>query len=381
MNQNFGRLCFAIGAITLLAQSPPSETAAPRTSVAVYPIKPAGAEASLATAMTALLTARLTPCPKLKVIEEAMLKTVMERQAMNASDACDDTSCQVEIGKLVKAQKMITGSLSKLGTKYFFSTSLIDIQSGAVEFSTDDQCPCTEDQLDQLVDAAVAKIRNHFGEAIPMPSLSQKPAAPPPMAAPAASLPPTATLASDDSMPSGFQRHHRHSASGSEAGLMGTKNVPTWVIRGAGAFKDDTGVAFYGVGVINGISNAKLELQTSDSRARADFAKALDTYVANFMKDFISSAPAAGMNSSAHEQFVSSITKSVTETALVGSQIVNHFRGPDGTLYALARLIFDDVANMMKSEMSKRSSELGMNSNAAIQKMDADLQKRKASLP
>ena len=93
-------------------QCPPE---AQRISVAVYPIKPAGADPSLAAAMTALLTSKLTPSPKLRVIEEAMLKTVMERQALNVSDACDDTSCQVEIGKLVKAQKMVTGDLTKFG--------------------------------------------------------------------------------------------------------------------------------------------------------------------------------------------------------------------------------------------------------------------------
>ena len=53
--------------------------------------------------MTELLSSKLTPSPKLLVIEAAMLKTVMERQAMNVSEACDDTNCQVEIGKLVKA--------------------------------------------------------------------------------------------------------------------------------------------------------------------------------------------------------------------------------------------------------------------------------------
>jgi hypothetical protein len=52
-----------------------------------------------------------------------MLKTVMERQALNASDACDDTSCQVEIRKLVQAQKMITAGISKLelGVRASFS--------------------------------------------------------------------------------------------------------------------------------------------------------------------------------------------------------------------------------------------------------------------
>jgi len=92
---------------------------------------------------------------------------------MNVSDACDDTSCQVEIGKLVKAQKLVTGGLSKFGNKYILSLKLVDIQSGVTEFTTDDKCACSEDNLDELVEVAAARVRNHFGENLPVPSLPQ----------------------------------------------------------------------------------------------------------------------------------------------------------------------------------------------------------------
>ena len=165
-------------AVLILLASQGSAQEPQKTSLAVYQIKAAGqADKSLGSAMTSLLSSKLTQSPKLKVIEEGMLKTVMERQAMNESDACDDTSCQVEIGKLVKAQKLITGDLVKLGSKYILSLKLIDIQSGANEFSTEDQCACSEDQLDVLVEVAAAKVRNHFGEAVPIPVLPQAGAA------------------------------------------------------------------------------------------------------------------------------------------------------------------------------------------------------------
>ena len=151
-----------------------------QTSVAVYQIRPTGsADKSLGPALTSLLSSKLTVSPRLRVVEEAMLKTVMERQAMNASDVCDDTVCQVEIGKLVQAQKIIAGDLVKLGSKYILSLKLIDVQSGTTEFACKETCPCTEDQLDQLVEVAATKIRNHFGEALPMPDLPQAPGAQP----------------------------------------------------------------------------------------------------------------------------------------------------------------------------------------------------------
>jgi hypothetical protein len=157
------------------------------------------------------------------------------------------------------------------------------------------------------------------------------------------------------------------------------KNEPEWIVRGSGAFKDEEGLAFYGVGAVQGISNRGLELQTVDQRARADLARALDTYVANFMKDYMASAVASDMEASEEEQFVSSITKSITEATLVGSQIAARWRAPDGTLWALAKLSFDDVANTMKSEMRKRAAELKMNANEAMEELDEQLEKRRAS--
>jgi TolB-like protein len=181
MTQTNIRLGFVLLVSLFLAQTPAPPPPA-KTSIAVYPIKPAGAEASLATALTALLGTELTASPKLRVIQESMLKEVMERQAMNISDACDDTVCQVAIGKLVQAQKIVTGNLAKLGSKFILSLQLVDVADGTSDFSTKDLCECSEDQLDSLVAAAAAKIRNHFGEAIPVPALPQASPAPSPVA-------------------------------------------------------------------------------------------------------------------------------------------------------------------------------------------------------
>jgi len=194
MKKTLIRLLFIFSVMALLGQAQPSAPpAAPpttppaKTSVAVYQIKPAGVEPSLAAAMTSLLVTRLTPSSQLRVIEEAMLKTVMERQGMNASDACDDTSCQVEIGKLVKAQKLVIGDLTKFGSKYILALKLVDIQTGVTDFTTEDSCACAEDQLPDLVSAVAAKLRNHFGENLPVPALPQS--SPVARAAPAAPLP------------------------------------------------------------------------------------------------------------------------------------------------------------------------------------------------
>jgi serine/threonine-protein kinase len=170
------RLSLLLAALAFLAQAPPPAPPA-KTSVAIYPIKAVGAvDKSLAATLTSLLTNELTKSPSLIVIKESMLEEVMKRQAMNVSDLCDDTMCQVEIGKLVQAQKMVVVELSKLGARYLLTFDLVDIKTSAMDFSDRVECACSEDQLDLLVAATGVKVRNHFGESVPIPALPQAPA-------------------------------------------------------------------------------------------------------------------------------------------------------------------------------------------------------------
>ena len=170
MKKTKSRVFFVLVTLTLVAQSQP----APKTSVAIYPLKAAGAaDMNLASALTSLLSSELTPCPALKLIEDSMLKEVMARQVQSESDAFDDTSSQVEIGKLVKAQKMITGDLVKLGSRYILTLKLTDIQTGTLDLSTKDECACPDETVDQLVAVAGKKVRNHFGEGVAIPAVPQ----------------------------------------------------------------------------------------------------------------------------------------------------------------------------------------------------------------
>ena len=145
-----------------------------------------------------------------------------------------------------------------------------------------------------------------------------------------------------------------------QSSVSGTKNEPAWVTRCAGAFPDAGKDAFYGCGEESGIQNVALQTQTADSRARADLAKTLDTYVASFFKDFMSSATISaktnkdkkgGLSETEEKQFVSSITKEVTDMTLYGVQVKDRWRGPDGSLYSVVKVSFDNVSQSMEKQI------------------------------
>ena len=117
---------------------------------------------------------------------------------------------------------------------------------------------------------------------------------------------------------------------------------PAWVLVGGGAFTDEKGKAFYGVGSATGIRNLSLQRQVADDRARADLAKVFDYYVETLTKDYQAHTTAGSFTESTEEQNSEAALKVVVSQTLRGVVIVDHFEVPERReLISLARLDYD----------------------------------------
>src|ERR1700694_6267256 len=106
---------------------------------------------------------------------------------------------------------------------------------------------------------------------------------------------------------------------------------PGWVNRGSGAFGGDKGKMFYGVGIASGTHNVAMRRSTSDSRARAEIAKTLETYVAVLSKVYQASTTAGDMSASSEEQHVQQALKTYSQMELSGAGLIDHWVGNAGT--------------------------------------------------
>jgi hypothetical protein len=152
-------------------------------------------------------------------------------------------------------------------------------------------------------------------------------------------------------------------------------NGPDWVNRGTGAYGGDKGKVFYGVGIASGIRNAAMRRSTSDSRARAEIAKILDTYVAVLNKDYMASTTAGDMSASSEEQHVEQALKTYSQMELSGVQIIDHWVDTDGTEYALASLEMDTFKNnidKMKELNAKVRDAVRANADKAFDELSAE---------
>ena len=127
---------------------------------------------------------------------------------------------------------------------------------------------------------------------------------------------------------------------------------PAWVLVGGGAFTDDRGKAFYGVGSATGIRNYSLQRVIADDRARADLAKVFEFYVQSLTKDYQAHTTVGGFDVSSEEQNSEAALKVVVSSTLRGVTIVDHFEIPERReLLSLARLDYDAFKqNIEKAE-------------------------------
>lgn len=153
---------------------------------------------------------------------------------------------------------------------------------------------------------------------------------------------------------------------------------PEWKTRGSGAFGGDKGKTFYGVGIASGIHNYAMRRSTADSRARAEIAKTLDSYVSVLSKDMGSGAR-GDPKASPEQPPVEQALKNYSQTELSNVLIVDHWVDNEGTEYALAQLDMESFKNnldKMKELDPQVKQQVRANADKAFDELNAEEARR-----
>jgi len=104
-----------------------------KTRIAILPLEGKnGIDSGSASAFTEILTENLIGLKRFTVVERAKLQSVLKEQALQNS-GCTENKCIVQMGNLLNVQKVLNGSISKVGSKVILSVSVIDVEKGKVE--------------------------------------------------------------------------------------------------------------------------------------------------------------------------------------------------------------------------------------------------------
>jgi len=127
-------------------------------SVAVIELKDREAGAAVASILTDNLISELSGMNCYELVERERMETILEEQGLQNSGLCDDSACLVRIGGLLGAQKMVTGSIGKLGDVYSLSIRMFDVETAKNDNSITLNKKCKKDDLVVLLKDAVKQL-------------------------------------------------------------------------------------------------------------------------------------------------------------------------------------------------------------------------------
>lgn len=84
------------------------------------------------------LTVEFQNSGKVRVMERSQMNTILKEQGFQQSGSCDASECAVEMGKLLSVDRMVLGSLGKLGETWSMTLRLVNVQTGEVLTSVRD---------------------------------------------------------------------------------------------------------------------------------------------------------------------------------------------------------------------------------------------------
>jgi TolB-like protein len=84
--------------------------------------------------LTNRLRSMIVNTKALIVLERGKMEEILSEQGFQQS-GCTSTECAVEVGKLLNVQKMVSGSIGRLGNTFTIDLSLIDVKTAQIEKS------------------------------------------------------------------------------------------------------------------------------------------------------------------------------------------------------------------------------------------------------
>jgi TolB-like protein len=67
------------------------------------------------------------------VVDRNRIKAILQEQGFQQSEACSQVECIVEVGKILKVEKMFAGTIGKVGKIFTINVQVIDIGTAQIE--------------------------------------------------------------------------------------------------------------------------------------------------------------------------------------------------------------------------------------------------------
>lgn len=100
-----------------------------------------------------MLSSGLFNTGRYTVIDVTQRELLLKEQEFSTSD-CSDESCQLKVGKMLSAELIVVGSVGKVGSRYLFSTKMLETETARTRSFTDGVYVSLDAMVDDLPNSA-----------------------------------------------------------------------------------------------------------------------------------------------------------------------------------------------------------------------------------
>jgi len=101
--------------------------------LAILDLDPVGVDNVTALTVSDLLRTELFNTGLFMVIERQQMTSILKEQEYQMS-GCTSTECAVQIGRLLSANKILVGTVNKLGKSFIINARIVNVETGTMEF-------------------------------------------------------------------------------------------------------------------------------------------------------------------------------------------------------------------------------------------------------
>jgi hypothetical protein len=137
-----------------------------KLNIAVQELAGKGIDASSAGIISDRLRSEFINTGVFRVMERGEMENILKEQGFQKSGACDEASCLVEVGQLLGVERMVAGSIGKVGDFFTISLRMINVATGEILFTVNvDYKGSIEEVISRVTgDAALKLARSAGGE-------------------------------------------------------------------------------------------------------------------------------------------------------------------------------------------------------------------------
>jgi len=132
-----------------------------KTRIAVLSFEAKNVNQETADAVADILHTELFNTNRFEVIERQAINKILEEQKLQMT-GITDMSQAAEIGKMLNVEKILIGSVNRLGQTYIINTRLVGVETGALELAENTKSQGGEDGLP----AAIAQLVTNISQKI-----------------------------------------------------------------------------------------------------------------------------------------------------------------------------------------------------------------------